>query len=138
MSIKICCVCENKDAKYKCPKCKQTYCSVVCCNKHRDNCKENTEVKVCSESKSPVKKSDMSYDFPTEDTVPIDKLEQLRYSEEVTNCLKNPQVRDIISSVLRDKDPTKAIAKAMIEPVFVELADACLKIVEPPDEEKPC
>lgn len=80
----------------------------------------------------------MKYDFPTEDTVPVHKLEQLRDSEEVQNCLKNPQVRDIISFVLNDKDPTKAIAKAMTEPVFVDLADACLKVVEASDEEKPC
>lgn len=112
-------------------------CSAVCCNKHKENCKESTEVKVCDANEGPAKEND-KYDFPTEDTVTIEKLEQLRYSEEVKHCLKNPQVRDIISSVLTDKDPTKAIAKAMTESVFVDLADACLKIVEPPDEEKPC
>lgn len=33
--------------------------------------------------------------------------------------------------ILIDKNPTKAIASAMTEPIFVEMADACLKVVEP-------
>jgi hypothetical protein len=62
----------------------------------------------------------------------------LRHNEELKNYLKVSQVRDIITHVLKDKNPTKAIAHAMTEPLFVELADVCLKVVEPSDEEKPC
>lgn len=78
------------------------------------------------------------YFFPTEDTVPVDKLQRLRHNEEVVQCLRNPHVRDIMKTILNDKNPTAAIALAMTEPIFVELADACLKIVEKPDEDKPC
>lgn len=41
-------------------------------------------------------------------------------------------------AILTDANPTNAIALAMTEPIFVEVADACLKVVEPSDDEKPC
>lgn len=66
-----------------------------------------------------------------------EKLELLRGSKDVRDCLKNPHVRDIVTAILNDPDPTKAIGLAMTEPIFVELADACLQLVEPPDEERP-
>ncbi|KZC14406.1 hypothetical protein WN55_06870 [Dufourea novaeangliae] len=59
-------------------------------------------------------------------------LEQLDYSEELKNCLRNLHLRDIMSAVLTDQNPTEAIALAMTEPIFVEMADVCLKVVEPP------
>ena len=110
---------------------------MACCSKHKEKCTGNDQPKKDSIEPNSSDTTDQ-YEFPTEDTVPIKKLEQLRYNEDVKNCLKNPQVRDIITSALKDKNPTKAIAKAMSEPVFVDLADACLKIVEPSDEQKPC
>lgn len=33
-----CIVCEIVNPKYKCPKCRQPYCSVSCCKSHRDSC----------------------------------------------------------------------------------------------------
>jgi len=77
----------------------------------------------------------MEYEFPTEDTVPPEKLQQLRHSKELKSCLKNPHVRQIMKSILNSENPSKAIALAMREPIFVEMADACLKIVEPQDNE---
>lgn len=58
-------------------------------------------------------------------------MKQLRHSKELIECLKNPHVRNIMRGILIDKNPTKAIASAMTEPIFVEMADACLKVVEP-------
>ncbi|XP_011506429.1 PREDICTED: zinc finger HIT domain-containing protein 3 [Ceratosolen solmsi marchali] len=139
MSIKICCICEFENAKYKCPKCKKFYCSVACCSKHKENCTGSIESNNCDiENSDSTEKTNVPYSFPTEDTVPIEKLEQLRYSKDLKNYLKTSQVRDIITEVLKDNNPTKAIANAMTEPLFVELADACLKVVEPSEEERPC
>jgi len=42
-----------------------------------------------------------------------------------------------MKTVMDSPNPTEAIALAMKEPIFVEMADACLKIVEPPDDAKP-
>ncbi|CAL7947069.1 unnamed protein product [Xylocopa violacea] len=133
---KICCVCGKAECSYKCPVCREPYCSIGCCKKHRaDECQlsKPRENQVEEGNQSIVK-----YEFPTEDTVPIEKLKQLRHSEELRDCLKNPHVRDIMRAILTDKNPTKAIALAMTEPIFVEMADACLKVVEPEINDKSC
>lgn len=103
-------------------------CSVVCCKEHKKiGCTRpepqsiDTNVNIDENGK---------YDFPTEDTVPLEKLMKLRESKEVKDCLKNPHVRTIVKAILKDSNPTKAIALAMTEPIFVELADACLKVAE--------
>lgn len=103
-------------------------CSVGCCKKHKEN---NCQPFQIQENKEDVKDSENEYEFPTEDTVSIEKLKQLRHSKELIECLKNPHVRNIMRGILIDKNPTKAIALAMTEPIFVEMADACLKVVEP-------
>ncbi|XP_011312038.1 zinc finger HIT domain-containing protein 3 [Fopius arisanus] len=123
-----CCICSAESAAYKCPTCRQLYCSSACCRSHKSS--------PCSPPEAPEARGDdakppRGYDFPTEDTVPPQKLEQLRDNEDVKESLKNPHVRDIVRAILNDSDPTKAIALAMTEPIFVELADACLKVVEP-------
>ena len=33
-----CAVCGAEDGKYKCPRCRQPYCSVACCKKHKTEC----------------------------------------------------------------------------------------------------
>lgn len=68
----------------------------------------------------------------------MEKLRQLRDSKELIECLQYPHLRDIMKAVLDSSNPTEAIALAMKEPIFVEMADACLKIVESPDNAKPC
>ncbi|XP_020279017.1 zinc finger HIT domain-containing protein 3 [Pseudomyrmex gracilis] len=126
-----CCVCGKDVAPYKCPKCRQPYCSVACCKNHK--------IQPCTSPELPDKSqeqrvAEQNYNFPTEDTVPQEKLQQLRHSEDLKECLKNPHVRDIMRGILNSSNPTEAIALAMTEPIFVEMADICLKIVEPLDE----
>ncbi|XP_076282368.1 zinc finger HIT domain-containing protein 3 [Lasioglossum baleicum] len=132
---KVCCVCEGTTCSYKCPTCKVPYCSAACYKVHKaSNCQpRHQQNKPTSGQKAKGKK----YDFPTEDTVPIEKLEQLRYSEGIKDVLRNPHVRDIMRAILVDENPTKAIALAMTEPIFVEMADACLKVVELPENDQP-
>ncbi|XP_072746540.1 zinc finger HIT domain-containing protein 3 [Anoplolepis gracilipes] len=131
---KKCSICEKEDAPYKCPICKNPYCSVTCCKEHKSQTCE--PFKLPEESKE--YESERNYQFPTEDTVPVEKLQQLRYSKELKECLKNPDLRDIMKGVLNSSNSTEAIASAMKIPIFVEMADICLKNVEVPDAVKPC
>ncbi|XP_078040442.1 zinc finger HIT domain-containing protein 3 [Augochlora pura] len=132
---KPCCVCQKGECSYKCPTCKEPYCSAVCCKIHKtSNCEPKCQQ---NEPTSDKKTNCKKYDFPTEDTVPIDKLEQLRSNDKLKSILNNPHVRDIMRAILVDENPTKAIALAMGEPIFIEMADACLKIVELPENEQP-
>ncbi|XP_015111399.1 zinc finger HIT domain-containing protein 3 [Diachasma alloeum] len=126
--MKNCCICNAEGSRYKCPTCTQPYCSASCCKSHKSTpCSPPESSEKCRDDE----KKPQKYEFPTEDTVPLKKLELLRESEEVKECLRNPHVRDIARAILNDPDPTKTIALAMTEPIFVELADACLKVVEP-------
>ena len=52
-------------------------------------------------------------------------------SDELKECLSNPHVRDILKSLVQSQTPEASIKEAMKEPIFLELAHACLKIVEP-------
>ena len=133
---KICCICDKTDCSYKCPICKVPYCSVVCYKEHKEsNCQPEESQQGGVKEDKPER---IKYEFPTEDTVPIEKLEQLRYNEDLRNCLKNPHVRNIMRAILTDKNPTKVIALAMTEPIFVEMANECLKVVEPAVDDQPC
>ena len=109
-----------------------------CCKKHKELTCVTIELKSSEESQVDDIHKKVNYDFPTEDTVPLSNLESLRHSKEVKNCLKNEYVRDIMTHILKSDNPTETLAQAMTDPAFVELADACLKVVEGSDEEKPC
>nr|XP_033330413.1 zinc finger HIT domain-containing protein 3 [Megalopta genalis] len=132
---KSCCVCQKTECSYKCPTCKEPYCSAACCKLHKaSNCERKyRQNELTSDKKTDCKR----YDFPTEDTVPIEKLEQLRSNNELKSILNNPHVRNIMRAILIDENPTKAIALAMSEPIFVEMADACLKVVELAENDQP-
>lgn len=106
-------------------------CSSTCFKTHKETPCTPLEPEKVAETLE--KSQEKVYQFPTEDTVPRSRLEQLKESQELKDCLKNPQVRDIVRAVLTSKDPTEAIALAMTEPIFVQLADACLNVVEPND-----
>ncbi|XP_015523887.2 zinc finger HIT domain-containing protein 3 [Neodiprion pinetum] len=126
-----CELCGKEIAPYKCPTCRIRYCSADCFKVHKSvpctsQIPEPDEIK--AERIEPL------YRFPTEDTVSVEKLAALRQCTELKNCLNNPHVRAIMKGILDADDPTEAVAQAMTEPIFVELADACLRVVEPQDE----
>lgn len=45
--------------------------------------------------------------------------------------LDNPHLQDELLRVDSSENPGKDVHKAMLEPIFGEFADECLKIVEP-------
>lgn len=106
-----------------------------CCKEHKA---QSCKLPILPEkSKEHQRVSERKYEFPTEDTVPVEKLQQLHNSKELIQCLENPHLRDIMKTVVNSPNPTETIALAMREPIFVEMTDACLKIVELPDDAKP-
>ncbi|KAL0883050.1 hypothetical protein ABMA27_016522 [Loxostege sticticalis] len=123
------CIQCNAISSYKCPVCRKPYCSVACCKLHRETpCIAPEEPKV----ETP-KESSITYDFPTEDTVSIEKLELLKQSTEVKACLDNPHVREILQLLDKSPNPDALIQEYMQEPIFTEFVDACLKVVQPPE-----
>ncbi|KAM3965270.1 zinc finger HIT domain-containing protein 3-like [Aphomia sociella] len=118
--------------KYKCPTCLQPYCSVDCCKQHRQTpCLAPPKPEPCTQ-----KETTINYEFPTEDTVPQEKLELLGKSSELKKCLENPHVRTILELLDNSPYPDEHIKKYMQEPIFTEFVDACLSVVEPPKDDK--
>lgn len=54
----------------------------------------------------------------------------LENSSELKEILMNKHVRDILQELDSCSQPDKLLEQAMQEPIFVEFADACLKIVQ--------
>lgn len=52
-------------------------------------------------------------------------------SEALKGLLRNPHLRRLVMSVDSAEDKAKAMKDAMQEPLFVEFADQCLKVIEP-------
>ncbi|XP_063624826.1 zinc finger HIT domain-containing protein 3 [Cydia splendana] len=125
------CIQCGEQSKYKCPKCRQPYCSVVCCQKHKETPCEAPPKPNATESEV-VKKE---YEFPTEDTVPQEKLKLLEESADLKQCLANPHVRELLKVLDSSPHPDALFQEYMQEPIFTEFVDACLKVVQPPEED---
>ncbi|XP_023946284.1 zinc finger HIT domain-containing protein 3 [Bicyclus anynana] len=128
-----CVQCKGSNSKYKCPTCRAPYCSMVCCKLHKEA--------PCSPPPPPEppqvepKEQPFEYDFPTEDTVSIEKLKLLEESKELNKCLENPHVREILKILDSAPHPDVLINEYMREPIFTEFADACLNVVQNKSEE---
>ncbi|CAH0585619.1 unnamed protein product [Chrysodeixis includens] len=124
------CIQCNQESKYKCPVCRQPYCSVFCYKEH----KKIPCTPPPSSPKPPTTNDKViEYDYPTEDTVPIEKLKLLEQSADVKICLENPHVREILELLDKSPYPAKLMKEYMQEPIFTEFVDACLAVVQPPD-----
>lgn len=58
-------------------------------------------------------------------------------SERLRQLLCNPHLRAYIAQLDTTPDAWKAMKIAMLEPLFVEFADECMKIVEPDTDNSP-
>ncbi|GFN74259.1 Zinc finger hit domain-containing protein 3 [Plakobranchus ocellatus] len=113
-----CIVCKTETTKYRCPKCMERYCSVTCCRAHKEG------------NIHPAFR-DMAGDT---DEVPESLLHELSASSEIRSMLGNPHLRAMLENLVNTDKPDLAMAAAMREPIFTELADTCLRIV---DKENP-
>lgn len=64
----VCSMCNEFNPKYKCPKCRATYCSIACCKSHKESC-PITKVKENIESKSDIKSKYVDKILPVEAVV---------------------------------------------------------------------
>nr|XP_054768080.1 zinc finger HIT domain-containing protein 3-like [Lytechinus pictus] len=133
-----CAVCEEKQYKYRCPKCRILYCSVPCFKEHKSegSC-EKESLKPISDGR-PVKEEiaredgevsggdeDMKEES-TPDELSQEQLNKLDESDTVKDLLQNPHLRVLVTQLDQAKEKDKAIERVMQEPIFVEFADACL------------
>ncbi|XP_026278634.1 zinc finger HIT domain-containing protein 3 [Frankliniella occidentalis] len=135
-----CNICNDGASKYKCPSCRIPYCSIPCWKKHKnDGCGDEVVTITTAASLNNAAIPDAQkpkYIFPTEDTVPPEKLQLLRDNMQLRNILSNPHVRTILSSLDNATNPSKHLHDAMQEPIFVEFVDECMKTLNPPTQEE--
>uniref|UniRef100_A0A2M4C301 Zinc finger HIT domain-containing protein 3 n=1 Tax=Anopheles marajoara TaxID=58244 RepID=A0A2M4C301_9DIPT len=133
-----CEICNENERKYKCKTCTIPYCSVQCYRVHQEKpceppkpAQEPGTAVQFREDRQPAK----PLLFTTVDTVPQEKLELLGQSEHLKNLLANRHLRQLLQEVDCGWSGMNAIKVAMMEPLFVEFADECLRLVEPPEQE---
>ena len=70
------------------------------------------------------------------DRVPPELLNKLEENEKLKELLYNKHLKDYLLMLNSHRNPERAMERAMKEPIFVEFADECLKVVEPNTEDK--
>lgn len=63
--------------------------------------------------------------------LPVYPLEDSKKLEEL---LSNRHLREYLTRLDSSKHPAKAIEKAMKEPLFIEFADECLRVMNPEND----
>ncbi|KAM9218556.1 zinc finger HIT domain-containing protein 3 [Leptosomus discolor] len=139
-------------AKYRCPRCAAAYCSVPCCRTHKERCtpepkRERAAAAAAGQAfpggvsragqhaDSRRSVEELLTEEDEQDRVPLQKLQLLGESEELRGLLLNPHLRQLLLAVDQAEDKSSLLKKYMQEPLFVEFADCCLSIVEPPEKE---
>ncbi|BHF64055.1 Zinc finger HIT domain-containing protein 3 [Sparganum proliferum] len=137
----VCEVCNAREWKYKCSKCLLRHCSLNCYKLHKDaeGCQRSPPLPPLDTlgdeelaNRVPLDLGDDSSDY-----VPTRLLERLRDSERLKELLHNKHLRDYLTALDCSRHPARAIEKAMKEPLFVEFADECLRILDPSFETPP-
>ncbi|KAB1265771.1 Zinc finger HIT domain-containing protein 3 [Camelus dromedarius] len=72
-----------------------------------------------------------------EDRVSLQNLKNLGESAALRSLLLNPHLRQLMVSLDQADNKAKLMRACMQEPLFVEFADCCLRIVEPSQNEDP-
>ncbi|XP_064438352.1 zinc finger HIT domain-containing protein 3 isoform X2 [Mirounga angustirostris] len=120
-SAVVCVICLEKP-KYRCPACRVPYCSVTCFRKHKEQCNPET--------RSTEKKVRSAVTAKT-----IKPAENKGESAALRSLLLNPHLRQLMVSLDQGDNKAKLMRACMQEPLFVEFADCCLRIVEPSQDE---
>ncbi|VDM30740.1 unnamed protein product [Hydatigera taeniaeformis] len=113
--------------------CSVCNCSLNCYKEHKSSCVQlhkNSPVKLPG-PEVPLVPLDLGDDCS--DYIPTRLLEKLRTSERLKELLSNRHLRDYLVDLDSSRHPAKAVEKAMKEPIFVEFADECLRLINEED-----
>ncbi|XP_037944933.1 zinc finger HIT domain-containing protein 3 [Teleopsis dalmanni] len=131
-----CTNCQDLTRKYRCPKCLEPYCSLKCFKEHKEKNCEQKQLEDTKAEELEGEEQTCHEAFPTNDTVPKALLENLKYSSELRSLLQNSHLRNLLREIDVARNVNNAMTAAMHEPLFLEFADTCLKVVDPMTEEE--
>ncbi|KAI8371843.1 hypothetical protein BD560DRAFT_395605 [Blakeslea trispora] len=118
----VCNICQEQEAKYKCPKCRAPYCSLVCFKQHKEipceqNATDDKPVHTFRKEITPIGPPDE--EDPSRLTQ--EDLAKLSYSKEIFEYLKDSQLREIITQIDASKTPERDLDRVRAEfPKFDE------------------
>ncbi|XP_062381115.1 zinc finger HIT domain-containing protein 3 [Sardina pilchardus] len=140
--MQLCSVCSGQVPKYRCPTCLVRYCSLNCFKTHKDSCEpvkrkesKRDQNQPHTAAREPWTPDDLLDEDDRSDMVSADILQKLGESEDLKDLLRNPHLRQLLVAVDTAGSKVDVMKTAMQEPLFVEFADQCLRIVEPTDIE---
>ncbi|XP_036767000.2 zinc finger HIT domain-containing protein 3 isoform X1 [Manis pentadactyla] len=147
-STVVCVICLEKP-KYRCPACRMPYCSVTCFRKHKEQCNPETQpggkkirsaaiaisIKPVEDEDDDDSIADFLNSDEEEDRVSLQNLKNLGECAALRSLLLNPHLRELMVSLDQGDNKAKLMKACMQEPLFVEFADCCLRIVAPPQNE---
>ncbi|KAJ1804648.1 hypothetical protein LPJ75_005531 [Coemansia sp. RSA 2598] len=149
MGTRVCTVCNEAEAKYKCPRCGSGYCSVACYKVHKTepcaplekNGTGNQQPQTQQHTiRGPDRPSSATSSLSTIANAPIaddedeeakhrlgaEDLEKLQRCDRVKELLANPEIRSLMDAVRNDQNPIEAIRILRQRPDFEQLAQALI------------
>ncbi|KAI8801700.1 hypothetical protein BJ742DRAFT_572662 [Cladochytrium replicatum] len=127
-----CIVCSTGPPKYKCPTCRDPYCSVQCYREHQQTpCEPPPTPNPDPDPSAPLS----SKDLPEDEKLSVTQLARLSYDPDTRETLRDPHVRDLISNIYSaSDDKTRDHVLNMLlhdqhDPRFAKFADAALAAV---------
>ncbi|XP_043221542.1 zinc finger HIT domain-containing protein 3-like isoform X2 [Amphibalanus amphitrite] len=123
-----CTVCSSERPKYRCPICRLMYCCSSCCQAHKLACVAPEAAK----SGQPAEKREQRvlWDESSDQVVSAQALSWLSESRRLRQLLNNPHLRELVQQADTTPHPDDDLRRLMVEPLFVEFADECLRVVE--------
>mmetsp|Transcript_8433 Transcript_8433/g.8597 ORF Transcript_8433/g.8597 Transcript_8433/m.8597 type:complete len:144 (-) Transcript_8433:191-622(-) len=130
--LKTLCVCCSKaNPSYRCPRCREKYCSVDCCSRHKSVCQkvdiDKLECKILPKTDTqPLPAVNTKDDSNRPILLNEQDYEYLRKSISLQRILKSERLREKITSIDSSPDRSVALKKARMNPEFEEFVDKLL------------
>mmetsp|Transcript_7972 Transcript_7972/g.13823 ORF Transcript_7972/g.13823 Transcript_7972/m.13823 type:complete len:135 (-) Transcript_7972:255-659(-) len=128
-----CGVCAVNPPKYKCPMCREPYCSVVCFRKHKETpCAKTEDSSAAAAAPAQPKRQ---FEEEGEDGQRLKKsdLETLAQSGNIRALLQDEALQKTIKDIDSSASAEQALDKAMLEPRFQDFCDQVLGVLHPPE-----
>lgn len=104
---KQCIVCLKEKANYRCPSCRERYCSVICCTRHKLNCNNDKIINKNNETNEQQQEQEQQEEHEKEEKVKHEeKKEEIKeMSNRLLNEIEKNQIRHskIINDMLKSK-----------------------------------
>ena len=111
---KKCIICNIDNSNYKCPKCKNYYCSINCFKEHKEKC-----ITIEGNDNQNNENENLNHDKPLnldeEEDIILEKkdLDKLKGNQKIINMLKNKSLRKIIREIDGAKYKKRTLERVM-------------------------